>query len=74
MNKNFKKNIKKISDESDVVCNPESTVKLICIKNHTVKAPSEGGNITLKTYKVGDIVPRNELILKPTMWSIYEEE
>lgn len=74
MDKNFKKNMKKISNESDVVCDPDSTVKIICIKEHSVKAPDVSGKIGVKTYKVGDIYHRNEVILKPTMWHIYEKE
>lgn len=74
MDKKFKKNMRKISDESNVVCDPESTVKIICIKEHSVKAPDETGKISLKTYKEGDICSRNEVFLKPKMWQMYEKE
>jgi len=61
---------KKLNDELDVVYNPDSTVKLKCIKEHEVKFPDANGKMTKHTYKVGDIFERRDIFLKPTCWCL----
>ena len=63
-------NTKKLTDESDVVYNPESTVRIKCIKEHTVKFPNAEKKMIEHTYKVGDVHERRDVFLKPKNWEL----
>lgn len=63
-------NTKKLNDESDVVYNPESKAKIICIKEHTVTFPDAENKKIAHTYKVGDVHERRDVFLKPRFWEL----
>lgn len=59
-----------LNDENDIVCNPESKVRIVCLKEHTVKYPDENNRVSPHTYKIGDIYERKDVYLRPKLWAL----
>lgn len=61
---------KKVTDA--IIDNPESTVRLRCTVEYTVKAPNAEGKMEPRTYTVGEVLERKEIFLNPKKWEIAE--